>query len=92
MPVANPQERSNREVKRRADGVGIFPDEESIVRPIGAVLPEANDERQLQNRCRQTRAMAELSTRRPSTIPPSSPPTKAARPWLPRPNQRATPR
>ena len=91
MPLANPQERSNREVKRRADGVGIFPDEESIVRPIGAVLLEANDERQLQNRCRQTRAMAERDAP-PIDDPALVATTKAARPWLPRPNQRATPR
>ena len=31
-------------VKRRADLVGIFPNEDSIVRLIGAVLLEANDE------------------------------------------------
>ena len=34
----------NKEVKRRADVVGIFPAEASIVRLIGAVLLEANDE------------------------------------------------
>ena len=55
----NPLERLNKEIKRRADVVGIFPYEESIVRLIGAVLPEANDEWQLQHRYRQTRAMAE---------------------------------
>ena len=46
----NTLERLNREVKRRADVVGIFPNEASIVRLIGAVLMEANDEWSLQNR------------------------------------------
>ena len=56
----NPLERLNKEVKRRADIVGIFPNEESIVRLIGAVLLEANDEWQLQHRYMQVEAMTEL--------------------------------
>ena len=57
----NPLERLNKEVKRRADVVGIFPNEDSIVRLIGAVLLEANDEWQLQHRYMQVEAMADLS-------------------------------
>lgn len=61
----NPLERLNKEVKRRADVVGIFPNEDSIVRLIGAVLLEANDEWQLQHRYMQVEAMADL-------IPPAT--------------------
>jgi Transposase, Mutator family len=57
----NPLERLNKEVKRRADVVGIFPNEGSIVRLIGAVLLEQNDEWQLQHRYMQLEAMADLA-------------------------------
>lgn len=57
----NPLERLNKEVKRRADVVGIFPNEDSIVRLIGAVLLEANDEWQLLSRYMQVEAMADLN-------------------------------
>ena len=57
----NPLERLNKEVKRRADVVGIFPNEASITRLIGAVLLEQNDEWLLQCRYMQIEGMAELA-------------------------------
>ncbi|MDN0081752.1 transposase, partial [Crenobacter sp. SG2305] len=52
-------ERLNKEIKRRANVVGIFPNEGSIRRLIGAVLMEQNEEWQLQHRYMPQHTMAE---------------------------------
>ncbi len=64
----NPLERLNGEIKRRTEVVGIFPDEPSIRRLVGAILLEQNDEWAVQ-RCR---TMTLESIARSAMIPSSA--------------------
>ena len=73
----NPLERLNKEVKRRSDVVGIFPNEGSIIRLIGAVLLEQNDEWLLQHRYMQIEGMAELALPSIDAVPATLPPQAA---------------
>ncbi|HYF85386.1 transposase, partial [Azospirillum sp.] len=73
----NPLERLNKEVKRRTDVVGIFPNEESVRRLVGAILLEQNDDWQLQHRYLTLETMAGIAALDEPAITPL-PSAKAA--------------
>jgi putative transposase len=64
----NPLERLNAEIKRRTNVVGIFPNDASITRRVGAMMLEQNDEWSLNRRYMQLEGLQALSDTVPTRL------------------------